>query len=617
MESFAELTPHRPNALLTASFARRASRSPLRKLLFSLRIPHGVPMGTARHYEFGPFRLDPVGRLVFRDGQRLALSPKAVELLLALVEAGTNAAGKEELLNKVWPDTAVEEGSLTSHISLLRKTLGEHYIETIPKRGYRFVGTVKRLAEVTERPPQIRSLAVLPLGNLGRDSDEDGFADSMTEALITNLAKIGALRVVSRTSVMRYKNTQKSIPEIGKELGVDALLEGSVQREGDRVRINVRLVGASADEHLWAEAYDRDLRDVLTLQNEVARSVAKEIQVKLTPEEDKRLSRRHRVDPDAYRLYIKGRYFWVKRNEQSFQLAIAYFEQAIERDPSYAAAYSGLADCYSSLGFSFDVGSRRPSDVQPKAKSAALKAIALDDSLAEAHNSLAYVKLNYEWDWAGAEAEFKRSLELNPGYAHAHHWYAHLLLSGGRRKEALAESDRALELDPLSPIMNLHLGWHYLYTREYEQAIEQFAKTLELEGNYGLAYWYRGLAHEQKGMYRDAMGDFRKAKGLLADNLTVQADMGRIHALTGHTDEAEKAIEKLKQKSKKNYVNPYQFALIHIGLGQKEQAFEWLDKALHERSDMLVYLKADFRLDPIRNDSRFIHLGRKVGIPEL
>lgn len=573
-------------------------------------------MSVGRLYQFGPFRLDAGGRLLFRDGQRLALSPKAVELLIALVEAQANTVGKEELLHRVWADTAVEEGSLTTHISLLRKTLGEQYIETIPKRGYRFVATLTQIVNHDDRRTPIRSLAVLPLENLGRDSDEDGFADSMTEALITNLAKISALRIVSRTSVMRYKNTQKSIPEIGRELGVDALLEGSVQREGDRIRINVRLIAATADQHLWAEAYDRDLRDVLILQNEVARTVANEIHVKLTPDERTRLSSRHAVDPDAYRLYIKGRYFWLKRNEQSFKHAIACFQQAIERDPGYAAPYSGLADCYSSLGFSFDVGSRRPSEVQPKAKSAALKAIALDDSLAEAHNSLAYVKLNYEWDWTGAEAEFKRSLELNPGYAHAHHWYAHLLLSGGRIKEALAESDRALELDPLSPTMNLHLGWHYLYSREYDKAIEQFAKTLELDGNYGLAYWYRGLAYEQRGMYREALRDLGKAKSLLAENLAVYADMGRVQNLAGHPGETEKAIEKLQQKSKKYFVNPYQLALTHIGLGHNEQAFEWLDKAFHERSDMLVYLKADFRLDPIRNDSRFRHLRRKVGIPE-
>jgi len=566
-------------------------------------------------YRFGPFRLDAGGRLLFRGGQRLALSPKAVELLVALVEAQPNPVGKEQLLNRVWAETAVEEGSLTTHISLLRKTIGEQYIETLSKRGYRFVGEVKQVGEEAGERPPIRSLAVLPLENLGHDPDGDSFGDSMTEALITNLAKISALRVVSRTSVMRYKDTQKSLPEIGKELSVDALVEGSVQREGDRVRINARLVVAAADRHLWAEAYDRDLRDVLILQDEVARTIAKEIQVKLTPEEHTRLSSGRPVDPYAYQLYIKGRYFWVKRTEESFNRAIAYFQQAIERDPSYAAAYSGLADCYSSLGFSFDVGSQRPMDVQPKAKSAALTAIALDDSLAEAHTSLAYVKLNYEWDWPAAEAEFRRSLELNPGYAHGHHWYAHLLLSSGRVNEALAESQRALELDQLSPIMNLHLGWHYLYSRQYDLALDQLAKTVELEPNYGLTYWYLGLVYEQKGMYVEALKEMGSAKDFLKSNLTVDADMGRVYALSGRRSEADKAIARLKKESSRRYVNPYQIGLIYVGLGQNDQAFEWLDKAVGERSDMLVYLKTDSRLNPIRSDSRFPEIEQRVGIP--
>jgi tetratricopeptide (TPR) repeat protein len=388
-----------------------------------------------------------------------------------------------------------------------------------------------------------------------------------------------------------------------------------VQRDGDRVRINARLVGASTDRHLWAEAYDRDLRDVLILQDEVARTIARQIQVKLTPEEHTRLSSGRPVDPHAYQLYIKGRYFWVKRTEESFHRAISYFQQAIERDPTYAAAYSGLADCYSSLGFSFDVGSQRPIDVQPKAKSTALKAIALDDSLAEAHTSLAYVKLNYEWDWAGAEAEFQRSLELNPGYAHGHHWYAHLLLSSGRVSEALGESRRALELDQLSPIMNLHLGWHYLYSQEYDLALGQLAKTVELDPNYGLTYWYLGLVYEQKGMYVEALKEMGRAKGFLTSNLTVDADMGRVYAVSGSKIEADKALERLKRESAHRYVNPYQIALIYVGLGQNDQAFEWLDKAVRERSDMLVYLRTDSRLNPIRSDARFPGLERRIGIP--
>ena len=465
-------------------------------------------------------------------------------------------------------------------------------------------------------PPQMRSLAVLPLENLSRDPDEEYFADSMTEAIITDLAKINALRVVSRTSVMRYKRTQKPLPEIAKELNVDAIVEGSVQRAGNRVRITAQLIHAATDQHLWAEAYERDLRDVLVLQDEVARNIAQQVRVKLTPEENIRLSSGRPVDPEAYQLYVKGRYFWAKRNQESFNRAISYFREAIDRDPSYAAPYSGLADCYVLFGSSFDVGGHPPSEVQPKAKAAALKALELDSSLADAHNSLAYVKLNYDWDWSGAEAEFKRSLELNPGYAHGHHWYAHLLFSSGRRDEALAESTRSLELDPLSPILVVHLGWHYLYTRQHDRALDQLAKALELEPSYALAHWYRGLAYEEKKMYPEALRELTKTKDLLPGNLAVQSDIGHVYAVSGNKSEAEKTIARLKQESTRTYVNLYELALIYIGLGQDDQAFDWLEKAYRERSDQLIYLKVDPRLDPIRSDSRFADLVRRVGIPD-
>ena len=465
-------------------------------------------------------------------------------------------------------------------------------------------------------PPQMRSLAVLPLENLSRDPDEEYFADSMTEAILTDLAKINALRVVSRTSVMRYKRTQKPLPEIAKELNVDAIVEGSVQRVGNRVRITAQLIHAATDQHLWAEAYERDLRDVLVLQDEVARTIAQQVRVKLTPEENIRLSSGRPVDPEAYQLYVKGRYFWAKRNQESFNRAISYFREAIDRDPSYAAPYSGLADCYVLFGSSFDVGGHPPSEVQPKAKAAALKALELDSSLADAHNSLAYVKLNYDWDWSGAEAEFKRSLELNPGYAHGHHWYAHLLFSSGRRDEALAESTRSLELDPLSPILVVHLGWHYLYTRQHDRALDQLAKALELEPSYALAHWYRGLAYEEKKMYPEALRELTKTKDLLPGNLAVQSDIGHVYAVSGNKSEAEKTIARLKQESTRTYVNLYELALIYIGLGQDDQAFDWLEKAYRERSDQLIYLKVDPRLDPIRSDSRFADLVRRVGIPD-
>jgi len=463
---------------------------------------------------------------------------------------------------------------------------------------------------------RIQSLAVLPLTSFSSDPEQQFFADSMTDAIITDLARIGALRVVSRTSVMRYKRTQKSIPEIAKELGVDAVVEGSVERAGDRVRITAQLIRAATDQHLWAENYERELKDVLVLQDQVARSIAREIRVKLTPADQARLQSPKTVDPASYELYLKGRYFWGKRTPESIQKAIELFEQAIAADPTNALAYSGLADCYMSSGFSFDFGSLPPKEAIPKAKAAAAKAIEIDDSLAEVHNTLAFAKLNYDWDFSGSEGEFKRALELNPGYANAHHWYAHYLIAVGRPDESLAESKRALELDPVSPIMGVHLGWLYYYLRQYDRAIDQLNKTLELDPNYGLAHWYIGFAREQQGRYSEAVDAIQRAENLLKGNLIVEADRAHALALSGRRAETEEALRNLLAKSPVRYVNPVEIALVHIALGHNEEAFQWLDRGYEERSDLLVYLKVDPRFDPIRSDTRFAALVRRVGLPQ-
>jgi eukaryotic-like serine/threonine-protein kinase len=463
--------------------------------------------------------------------------------------------------------------------------------------------------------PRIQSVAVLPLVSLSRNADDELFADGMTGALITNLAKIRALRVVSRTSVMAYKQTRKSVAQIGRELNVDAVVEGSIERAGSRVRISAQLIRTATDEHLWADAYDRDARDVLVLQNEVAQSVAREVRVTLTPEERAGLSRGRTIDPAAYELYLKARLAWNERTEPSIHRAIAYLTQAIEREPTYAAAYAGLADCYLSLGFSFDVGSVPPHEAIPKAKAAAAKALELDDTLAEAHTSLAYVKLNYDWDWPGAEAEFRRAITLNPGSAEAHHWYAHLLVSAGRFEESLAESDRALSLDQLNPIINAHLGWNHFFARNYDKAVGALGRTLELDPNFGLAYWYRGLAYEQQGKFADALTEMRRGAGLLSGNVVVSGDIGHVHAVAGERRQAEGVIKELELTSAERYVSPFEMALINVGLGHRDRAFAWLDQAVRDRSDLLVYLKVDPRLDPIRSDRRFTALLAKVGLP--
>ena len=617
---------------------------------------------------FGLFELDVRSGELRKRGVRVPLQGLPVQVLAILLENPGQVVTREELRARLWPaDTFVDfDHSLHNAIARLREALGEEannprFIETLPRRGYRFIGPLdspvvpqpvappvaargrfwrvfplvafvlvalftallglnvrnmrSRLFGEASASAHIDSVAVLPLKNLSDDREQDYFADGMTEALITNLGKASALRVISRTSVMRYKDTKKPLPEIARELQVDALVEGTVARSGDRLRITANLVQASPERHLWAETYERDLRDVLALQNDVARNITQQIQIKLTPEEHARLSTSHPVDPEAYQLYIKGRYFWVKRNRESFDRAMDYFQKAIDRDPGYAAPYSGLADCYVLFGSSFDVGGLAPNEVQPKAKAAALKALKLDSSLSDAHNSLAYVKLNYDWDWPAAEAEFKRSLQLNPGYAHGHHWYAHLLFSSGRREEALAEANRALDLDPVSPIINLHLGWHYLYTRQYDRALEQLAKTLELDPNYALAHWYRGLAFEQKKMYSEALHEMGIAKNLLPGNLAVVSDIGHVYAVSGDKGTAEKLIAELKEESSHRYVNQYELALIYVGLGRKDEAFKSLDLAFREHSDQLIYLNVDPRLDPISSDSRFADLVRLVGIP--
>ena len=461
--------------------------------------------------------------------------------------------------------------------------------------------------------PHIRSLAVLPLENLSRDPDQEYFADGMTDAVITDLAKIGALRVISRTSVMRYKRSQKSVPEIAKELNVDAVMEGSIERSENRVRITAQLIQAATDQHLWAEYYERDLHDVLRVQEEIAKSIAREVQVQLTPQEQALLTKARPVDPQAYELYLRGRYFWNKRNQESNKKAIELFHQALDIDPTYPSPYSGLADCYILFAISFDVGSLSPAEAIPQAKAAAEKAIQLDDTLADGHNSLAYTKLLYDWDWAGSEAEFKRALQLNPGYANAHHWYAHYLLASGRQEEALAESKRALNLDQLSPIINVHLAWHYIYTRHYDQALDQLRKTLELDPSYSLANWYLGWVYEQQGKYAEALQAMRKAQNFLQNNTALVADIGHVYAMSGDTNAALKVLAQLNEASKRTYVNPFEIALIYLALGRRSEALQWLGRAHRERSDMLIYLNADPRLDSIRSDPQFVELVHRIG----
>src|SRR5712691_2752197 len=405
-------------------------------------------------------------------------------------------------------------------------------------------------------PGRIRAVAVLPLEDLSGDQVRDYFAYGMTEALITNLAKIGALRVISRTSVMQYRGVRRPLPEIARELNVDAVVEGSVLRSGNRVRITAQLIHAATDQHLWAESYERDLRDVLSLQSEVARAIANEIQIKLTPQDHARLASIRSVDPEAYHLYLKGRFYWNKRTEESLKKGIEYFHQAIDLDPNYALAYAGLADCYGLLGWDL-FGSLPPREALPIAKAAAKKALEIDDNLSEAHNSLAWTKLVFDWDWSGAESEFKRAIELNPGYAVAHHWYAECLAGMERYDEALAEIKRAQESDPLSLIISAVVGWILYFDRQYDQAIVQFQKALELDPNFWVAHWCLGQPYEQKAMFAEAVAEFQKAIDLSAGSPLALAALGHAYAVSGKTTEAQRVLNELKESSKRRYEDSF------------------------------------------------------------
>ena len=460
--------------------------------------------------------------------------------------------------------------------------------------------------------PRIESLAVLPLANLSGDTQQEYFSDGMTEELITNLGKISALRVISRTSVMRYKKTEKPLPQIARELGVEGIVEGSVLRVGDRVRITAQLIRAEQERHLWAESYERDLRDILALQSEVARAIASEIRIKVTPQEQTRLASARPVNPEAYEAYLRGRYFWNKRTEEAVKKAIEFFGQALEKDPTYALAYVGLADCYGVLG---DYSFLSPKEAFPRAKAGATKALELDETSAEAHTSLAIIKDDYEWDWPGAEREFKRALELNPNYATAHHWYSDHLEIVGRHDEAIAEIKRAQQLDPLSLIIKAIVGRRFHSARRYDEAVEQLRQTLEMDPNFAVAHWLLGETYEQKAQYESAIAEYQKARTASGGSVYVVAALGRAYAAAGKRREALKILGELEELSKRRYVSASSVADIYIALGEKDQALEWLEKGYRDRDEGMVRLNWEATLDPLRSDPRFQGLLRRMNFP--
>jgi TolB-like protein/DNA-binding winged helix-turn-helix (wHTH) protein/Tfp pilus assembly protein PilF len=638
-----------------------------------------------RLLRFGVFEVDLRTAELRKQGLKVKLHGQPFQILAMLLERPGEPVTREEIREKLWPeDTFVDfEHSINAAVKRLREALGDdterpRYIETLPRRGYRFIGPVEAAAPVpspvvpgaavspppaeTALPdkvevgagyrqnwrrlamvgavlvavaaalfalnvaglrgrlltamgarrslplPKIESIAVLPLENLSGDPQQEYFADGMTEELITNLGKISALRVISRTSVMRYKGTKKPLPEIARELNVDVIVEGTVLRSGNRVRVTANLLDANADRHLWAETYERNLRDVLSLQSEVARAITNEIQIKVTPQEQARLASARSVNPEAYQLYLKGRYYAGRGTKEGLEMGVQYFNQAIAADPSYALAYDGLADDY----WLADEWTLSPRDAIPKAKEAAKKALELDDTLAEAHASLAVVNAFYDWDWAAAESEFKRSIELKPNYALAHELYGWYLALIGRTNEGIAESERSVELDPLSPEANSYLGYVLWVAHRNLQAIEQLRKTTDLDPNYWFAYEVLGLAYERQGQFPEAIAELQKAVRLAGIIAEPTVGLARVYAVSGNRAEAQKLLETLKERSKETYVSPYLIAMICARLGERDQALAWLERAYQARSMFMIGLKLDPSFDSLRSDPRFQDLLRRM-----
>jgi TolB-like protein/lipopolysaccharide biosynthesis regulator YciM len=459
------------------------------------------------------------------------------------------------------------------------------------------------------------SLVVLPLENLSGDAEQDYFADGMTDELTANLAKIRSLRVISRSTAMAYKGTHKPLSEIARDLKVDAVVEGTVLKAGNRVRITAELVQVSTDHHLWADTYESQIGDVLALQNRVSSAIVDEIRINLSPEDKQRLAKNPSVSPDAYEDYLKGRYYWNRRSSEGFTKAIGYFEDATRRDPQYALAYAGLADCYGIIGATI-YGSLPAAEAAPKAKAAAIRALEIDPSLAEAETSLATAKFNYDWDWAGAAQGFQRAIQMDPRYATAYQRYSLYSIAMGRFDESLEQIKRARELDPLSISINSSLGWRLYLARQYDRSIAQLRDTLELDPSYEWPHFILGQAYEQKREFNLARAELQKAVELSHNSPLMISALAHADALSGNQEEALRLLQQLMAQSKKQYVSPFYVGVVYIALGKTETAIDWMEKAFADHSNGLVFLKVEPELDPLRSNPRFIALQERLNFPD-
>ncbi len=465
----------------------------------------------------------------------------------------------------------------------------------------------KQGAEMSEK-----SIAVLPFENRSEDKTNAYFAEGVQDEILTRLSKIADLKVTSRTSTQHYKSAPKNLAEIAKQLGVAHVLEGSVQKSGDAVRVNVQLIKAANDSQVWAETFDRKLTDIFSVESDVAKAIADQLRAHITRQEEQVIAAKPTKNIEAYDAYLRGRYFWNKRTSDGIKHAIDHFQQSIERDPDFALGYVGLADSYIALTFYNFVA---PHEAMPKAKESAIKALELDDTLAEAHASLAHVLMNYDWNWSAAEKEFKRSIELNPDYATAHEWYAiHYLTATGRLEEAVQEMKRALELEPASLVMNTFMGATLYYAGRYDEAIDQCRRTVQMDPNFAVAHWHLGLAYEQKQVLDAATEEFKKAISLSGGSPLMRAALGHAYAKSQKKHEANKMLDELNELSKQQYVSAYEVATIYVALGNNEQAFQLLEEAYGEHSFHLVYLNVSPQFKPVSSDRRFQNLVQRVGL---
>jgi TolB-like protein/tetratricopeptide (TPR) repeat protein len=566
---------------------------------------------------FAAFAVDLQAGELRKNGVKVKLQEQPFQMLSVLLERPGEVVTREELRKRLWSgDTFVDfEASLATAVKKLRRALTDsanhpQFIETLPRRGYRFIGTL-------EADPQARKpiVAVLPFENLAGDADQEYFSDGMTEEMIARLGRLHPQRlgVIALASAIRYKNTDKDVDQIGRELGADCVLKGTVRRAGDRVRLSAELIQVKDRTHLWAGRFEGEEAKVPAFHSEIAHHVSRSLQIELLPAKRAPVAGASTTNPEAHGAFLRGRYCLNKGTAEGVKSAIAHFEEAASRDSRYAVAHAGLAVALD-LADHFRVLPGR--EAFPRAKAAAIKALKLNDSLPEAHNALAFATHSFDWDWAGAEQAYQRAIALNPNFATARHWHGFYLGMLGRVGEALAEMRRAQKLNPLSIIIRTHLGLMLYWGRRYDEAIQQLGQTLEMEPDFAAAHYFLAWAFEQKRMYEETIAHLQRALMVCPDSPDGVGALGHAHAVFKRKEQARRTLKELHKLTERRFVSAYDFAIIHVGLGEADQAFQWLERACEERSfSMLMSLKAEPRLDPLRPHARFQDLVRRVGLP--